>query len=43
MFSSGVMNQGDTISFKFTKAGTYYYECTIHASMATMHAKVVVQ
>jgi plastocyanin len=43
LFSSGVMNQGASFSYTFTKAGTYYYECTIHASMATMHAKVVVQ
>lgn len=42
-FASGTLNQGDSFSFTFTKAGTYYYECTIHASMATMHAKVVVQ
>ena len=42
-FDSGQMASGDSYSFTFTKAGTYYYECTIHASMAAMHAKVVVQ
>ena len=42
-FDSGQMGSGDSFSFTFTKAGTYYYECTIHASMASMHAKVVVQ
>jgi plastocyanin len=42
-FDSGQMASGDSFSFTFTKAGTYYYECTIHAAMASMHAKVVVQ
>lgn len=42
-FSSGTLNQGDSFSFTFSKPGTYYYECTIHAAMATMHAKVVVK
>lgn len=42
-FDSGQMASGDSFSFTFAKAGTYYYECTIHASMASMHAKVVVQ
>ena len=43
LFDSGQLASGDSFSFTFTKAGTYYYECTIHASMASMHAKVVVQ
>ena len=43
MFDSGQLAQGQSFSFTFTKAGTYYYECTIHAAMASMHAKVVVQ
>ncbi len=43
LFASGTMNAGQSFSFTFTKAGTYYYECTIHAAMPTMHAKVVVQ
>ena len=42
-FDSGQMSSGDSFSFTFTKAGTYYYECTIHASMASMHATVVVK
>jgi plastocyanin len=42
LFSSGTMQQGDSFSYTFTEPGTYYYVCTIHASMATMHAKVVV-
>jgi plastocyanin len=43
MFSSGSLNAGQSFSYTFTKAGTYYYECTIHATMATMHATVVVK
>jgi plastocyanin len=43
LFSSGSLNGGQSFSYTFTKAGTYYYECTIHASMATMHATVVVK
>lgn len=40
-FDSGDLGQGGTFSFTFDKAGTYYYECTIHATMASMHAVVV--
>ena len=43
MFASGTLSQGDSFSFTFSKPGTYYYECTIHASMATMHATVIVK
>lgn len=43
LFASGILDQGDSFSFTFTEPGTYYYVCTIHASMATMHAKVVVE
>lgn len=43
LFSSGSMSGGQSFSYTFTKAGTYYYECTIHASMATMHATVIVK
>ena len=42
-FSSGNLAQGDTFQFTFKTPGTYYYECTIHASMAAMHGEVVVQ
>ena len=42
-FDSGSLSQGDTFSFTFDKPGTYYYECTIHASMASMHAQVIVK
>ena len=43
LFDSGQLNAGASFSFRFTKAGTYYYDCTIHASMASMHATVVVK
>ena len=42
-FASKTLAQGDTFSFTFKKPGTYYYECTIHASMASMHAVVIVK
>jgi len=43
LFDSGTVNRGRSFSFTFDKAGTYYYECTFHASMATMHATVIVR
>ena len=43
LFDSGQLASGASFSFTFAKAGTYYYECTIHASMASMHATVVVK
>lgn len=42
-FDSGSLAQGETFSFSFAAAGTYYYECTLHASMAAMHGEIVVQ
>ncbi len=43
LFDSGALSQGETFSFTFDKPGTYDYECTIHATMASMHAEVVVE
>ena len=43
LFASGTLGQGDSFSFTFAEPGTYHYECTIHASMQTMHATVVVE
>jgi plastocyanin len=43
LFESGQFGQGRTFSFTFRKAGTYFYECTIHKSMASMHGEVVVK
>ena len=42
-FDSGNLGQGETFSFTFDNAGTYYYDCTIHAAQASMHGTVVVQ
>lgn len=42
-FTSGNFNQGQTFTFTFSKPGTYYYECSIHAAMAAMHGKIIVQ
>jgi len=42
-FESGNLGQSETFSFTFDKAGTYYYDCTIHAAEASMHGTVVVQ
>jgi plastocyanin len=42
-FDSGLFNQGQTFSFTFSKAGTYFYECTIHKAQAAMHGEVIVQ
>ena len=42
-FDSGLFNQGQTFSFTFTKAGTYFYVCTIHAQQPAMHGEVIVQ
>ena len=30
IFNSGLLNTGDTYSYKFVKPGVYYYFCTIH-------------
>lgn len=43
LFASGPLSGGESFSFTFTEPGTYHYECTIHASMSTMHATVVVK
>jgi plastocyanin len=42
LFDSGSLSQGDTFSFTFAKSGTYFYACTLHFTMQSMHAKVVV-
>ena len=43
MFSSGSLSGGQSFSFTYKKKGTFFYECTIHASMASMHGKVIVK
>ena len=42
-FDSGNLGSGQTFSFTFDKAGTFYYDCTLHAAQASMHGTVVVQ
>jgi plastocyanin len=40
LFRSGALDQNDTYSFKFVKAGVYKYVCTIHPKMvATITVK----
>jgi plastocyanin len=39
-FRSAGLDQGDSFTFKFTKAGTYPYICSIHPQM---RARVVVK
>jgi plastocyanin len=43
LFASPTLSPGASFSYTFKKKGTYFYECTIHASMASMHGKVVVK
>jgi plastocyanin len=40
---NGSVNAGATFSYTFTKAGTYYYLCTIHKSQAGMHGEILVK
>jgi plastocyanin len=43
LFASPTLGPGQSWSHVFKKRGTYYYECTFHAGMATMHGKIVVK
>ena len=43
LFDSGTLQTGESFSYTFERAGDYPYECTIHASMASMHGKVEVK
>jgi plastocyanin len=43
LFDSGTLQSGETFSYTFKQAGDYPYECTIHASMASMHGKIEVK
>jgi plastocyanin len=42
-FDSGTLAQGQTFSFTFETAGTFYYDCTLHAAQASMHGTVIVK
>ena len=40
LFRSGALDQGDSFTFRFVKAGTYRYLCSIHPKMvATVTVK----
>ena len=43
LFDSASPSQGQQFTVTFDAAGTYYYECTIHAAMASTHAQVMVR
>ena len=43
LFASASLSKGQTFSFTFKKKGTFFYECTFHAAMASMHGKVIVK
>ena len=43
LFASPTLAAGQSWSHVFKKKGTYFYECTFHASMAAMHGKIVVK
>jgi len=43
LFASASLSNGQKFSFTFKKKGTFYYVCTLHASMASMHGKVIVK
>ena len=42
-FNSGDLSPYQSFSFTFTKAGAYFYECTIHKTLPAMHAEVIVK
>jgi plastocyanin len=42
LFKSSALTKGMSFSFTFNKKGTFFYECTIHKSMPSMHGKVIV-
>ena len=43
LYTSGTLSTGQTFTFTYTKKGTYFYECKIHAAEPSMHAKVIVK
>lgn len=43
LFRSGRLARGKTFSFTFKKRGTFFYMCTLHRTMASMHGKVIVK
>jgi plastocyanin len=43
LFASPTLGSGQSWSLTFKKKGTFFYECTFHAGMATMHGKIIVK
>jgi plastocyanin len=43
LFASPTLGSGKSWSHTFKKKGTFFYECTFHASMSSMHGKIVVK
>ncbi len=43
LFASPTLTTGKSWSYTFKKKGTFFYLCTFHAGMASMHGKVVVK
>ncbi len=43
LFASDTLSGGDSFSHTFTEEGEFPYMCSIHASMASMHAVVEVE
>ncbi len=43
LFASPTLATGKSWSYTFKKKGTFFYMCTFHAGMASMHGKVVVK
>jgi plastocyanin len=39
-FASLPLDKGGTFQYMFDSPGVYYYECSIHAARAAMHAEV---
>lgn len=43
LFASETLAQGDAFSHTLEDPGTYQYECTLHATMQSMHAVVIAE
>lgn len=43
LFASPTLTTGKSWSYTFKKKGTFFYLCTFHAGMPSMHGKVVVK
>ncbi len=43
VFASTTLSPGQSFSFTFSAKGVYFYECSIHKTLAAMHAVVTVK